>query len=143
MATNDTLQRLIAARLAPVPSEEVVERAVRLWGSLGSELIPIIGEAGFAIIYARSLHLNQSAFPWLPVGPVPNPVGPLFTSLATSLNERTPAETLEACQALFLTFTDMLAVLIGESITTSILRAAWGDDTHENTQQGNQQGLPT
>ncbi len=132
MAMNDTLQRLIASRLAPVRPEEVVERAVQLWTSLASELIPIIGEAGFAIIYARSLHLNQSAFPWLPAPPpVPKQADSLFTSLATSLNERTPAETGEACQALLITFTDMLVVLIGESITTSILRAAWGDDAPE------------
>lgn len=133
MPTNDTLQRLIASRLTPVCPEEVVERAVQLWLSLASELIPIIGEAGFAIIYTRSLRLNQSVFPWLPVGSVKKQADSLFTSLATSLKERTHAETGEACQALLLTFTDMLVVLIGEPITTSILRAAWGDDTPETT----------
>lgn len=133
MATNGSLKRLIASRLASVRPEEVVERVVQLWTSLASELIPIIGEAGFAIIYVRSLHLNQPAFPWLPVEPVPKQADSLFTSLTTSLNERTHAETAEACQALLITFTDVLVVLIGEPITTSILRAAWGDDTPETT----------
>lgn len=141
MATNDALQRLIASRLASVPPEEVVARAVQLWMSLATELIPIIGETGFATIYARSLHLNLSAFPWLPVGSVPSHADSLFSSLTTCFNERTHVETAEACQGLLITFTGVLVVLIGEPITTSILRAAWGDDIHENNQQGNQQGF--
>jgi hypothetical protein len=51
-----------------------------------------------------------------------------FPDLKISLEGRDFAEAGEASIALLIAFIDILALLIGELLTTSILRAAWGDD---------------
>lgn len=43
-----------------------------------------------------------------------------------SLEGQAPAQASEANSLLMITFTDILASLIGEQLTTSILRLAWG-----------------
>jgi hypothetical protein len=45
-----------------------------------------------------------------------------------SLEGQTPAQASEANRLLLITFTDILAALIGEQLTTSILRLAWGSE---------------
>lgn len=123
----------IVSRLILLRPEAVPDLSTQLWESLAAELIPIIGEAGFAILYARSLHLTQSNFPWLGAGQTPQPTDSQFKSLSTSLAARAASEAGEACEALFATFIAILATLIGESLTNGILRAAWSDDASEIT----------
>jgi len=45
-----------------------------------------------------------------------------------SLEGQTPAQVSDANSLLLITFTDILAALIGEQLTTRILRSAWGID---------------
>ena len=97
---------------------------------LAAELIPIIGETGFATLFARSLYRNQTLFTWLASAPAPQQPQVLqhsatqFTTLKASLQTRSFTEATAANQALLITFTDILIVLIGEPLTIGILRAA-------------------
>jgi hypothetical protein len=54
-----------------------------------------------------------------------------FAELKVRLAEQTPAQASAASRLLLITFTDILASLIGEQLTTSILRSAWGDDASD------------
>ncbi len=45
-----------------------------------------------------------------------------------SFEGHTPAQASEANRLLLITFTDILSSLIGEELTTSILRSAWGSE---------------
>ena len=106
---------------------------------LAAELIPIIGETGFATLFARSLYRNQTLFTWLASAPAPQQPQVLqhsatqFTTLKASLQTRSFTEATAANQALLITFTDILIVLIGEPLTIGILRAASGNDASEIT----------
>ena len=50
------------------------------------------------------------------------------------LERQTPAQASEANRLLLITFTDILASLIGEQLTTSILRLAWANDASDKPQ---------
>lgn len=98
----------------------------RLWESLARELRALIGERGFALMYARSLHQAAVIFPWL--APESAQTADDFRLLAVLLQAQQVAEAQAASAALLNIFIDALIVLIGELLTDSILRKAWGDN---------------
>ncbi|MDO8654460.1 MAG: hypothetical protein Q7R66_19995 [Undibacterium sp.] len=109
--------------------EAVVDVSIHLWQRLAVELISIIGADGFDSLFARSAHLNGVAFPWLLLSHSSQQSHARFTGLKISLESRESNEAIVASTALLITFIDILALLIGELLTTRILRSAWGDDT--------------
>lgn len=125
-----TLQRqqIIASLMAQQP-ENIADAAMGHWQQLADEIITIIGEAGFASLYERSVHLAQSTFPWLPSGTSPPQPdhSHRFVELGIRLADQTPAQARAAHSLLLTIFTDILASLIGEQLISSILRAAWGN----------------
>jgi hypothetical protein len=139
MATiNDQRHRLIRRTFLQGP-EAVPELTLRLWERLACELISIIGEGGFQSLYSRSIHRNAAVFPWLGLrsqqNHSPQPHDSRFADLAISLEGRNSAEANEASIALLITFTDILAALIGERLTTRILHSAWGDNPIESAEK--------
>lgn len=110
--------------------EAAVEHSVMLWEQLAVQLRPIIGDGAFDVLFARSAHLASAAHPWLAAGD-----GASFECWYASL-EQHPAEAAAASIALFIFFTDTLTLLIGESLTTAILRSAWGPDDVDTAAKG-------
>ncbi|MBA5607181.1 hypothetical protein H3H36_17635 [Duganella sp. FT3S] len=96
--------------------------------ALAQHLTAIIGERGFDALYARSLHQVGAAYPWL-AEPEHDEGKTPFSQLEQRLQEQSMPVASEASIALLCTFIDILTLLIGELVTSSILRAAWGDDT--------------
>ncbi|MDB5762081.1 MAG: hypothetical protein JWQ21_1076 [Herminiimonas sp.] len=108
--------------------EAILDVTVNLWERLASELISIIGEGGFQSLYSRSMHLTSATFPWLVLSHPWQRADSRFADLKISLEGRDFPEASEASITLLITFIDILALLIGEHLTTSMLRLAWGDD---------------
>ena len=116
------------------PAEEAIEMAVA-WQRLAGRLSPIIGERGFRVLFARSLHLTQPAFPCLsPPEPRSDAVESPFESLRQCL-ELHPTLAADANRALLLTFTGLLNSLIGEVLTARIVRDAPPDGSAEGRSQ--------
>ncbi|MES2354779.1 MAG: hypothetical protein V4568_10350 [Pseudomonadota bacterium] len=110
---------------------EVADVALRLWQPLTAHLISIIGSGGFDALYARSFYLTHAVYPWMaPNNASHSPNSPLM-DLQNSLERQNADEAHKASFMLFLTFTDTLASLIGEPLTTSILTSAWSDNVPE------------
>jgi len=107
------------------------DTAVRLWKQLASQLISIIGEGGFHALYARSLFLVSKEFPLLASGEVRRPANLQFTDLKAGLERQGAADAGKASGALLVTFTDVLASLIGDTLTTDILISAWGGNASD------------
>ena len=124
METNGLLRQQIIKSLMAQHPEKVADAAINLWEQMTTQIISIVGEGGFNSLYVRSLFLTQSSFPWLP----PPQAEHQFAQLKASFESQTPALASEANYLLLITFTDILATLIGEELTTSILRSAWGND---------------
>jgi hypothetical protein len=60
---------------------------------------------------------------------------PRFVALKSLLQAGTPEQGTIAMVCLFTIFTDLLSGLIGQRLTTNILRAAWGDAYEEAAQE--------
>lgn len=125
--------------------DAVVDVTIFLWERLAIELISIIGEEGFQSLYVRSARLNSVAFPWLLLDhespAYSQSSDSRFAGLQMSLENRKltdPAQIDEACKKLLMTFVDILALLIGDSLTASILRSAWSGESFDTVVKGNQ-----
>jgi len=119
-------QQIIASLMAQQP-ENIADAAIDKWEKLADEIISIVGEAGFNSLYERSVHLAQPTFPWLPPACSQPQAHHRFAELITSLADQTPAHARAANSLLLTSFTDIVASLIGEQLTASILLSAWGN----------------
>ena len=127
MAINEQLRHQMIERAVRSLPQAHADAGVMLWEGLTAELTLIIGERGFASLYSRSLHRAGAQFAWLAPHP-PQATADALRLLGASLAMRAPAEAQAANGALLNVFIDTLIILIGELLTNSILRAAWGDD---------------
>lgn len=117
--------QLIHSLLAP-HADFMAEDAMNLWEQLTNQLISTIGEGGFSAIYTRSVLLSQSSFPWLEAHFIATWDKNRFGELKTKLQGQTPEQASAANRLLLITFTDILAALIGEPLVNRILCSAWG-----------------
>jgi hypothetical protein len=128
MKTSDVLRHQIINSLTAQHTEKVADAAFDLWEQVATQIISIVGEGGFNTLYARSVFLTRSKFPWLAAGPLPPQADQRFAGLKLSLEGQSPEQASAANSLLLITFTDILASLIGEQLTTHILRLAWGSE---------------
>jgi len=135
MENSRLLRRQIIESLTMQHTENVADTAIQRWELLAAQIISIVGEGGFNALYIRSAFLAQSTFPWLPAIPLPSQTDARFAVLKKSLEAQIPAQVIAANSLLLITLTDILASLIGEDLTTRILRSAWGDDAASVTGQ--------
>jgi hypothetical protein len=100
-------------------SPEVAPTAVRDWNLVRSRLAPIIGEDGFRILFARSLHRARAEHPWL----AREAVSPdnSFSSLTESLASQPPERAAVGVRALEARFDDLLHALIGKALAARLL----------------------
>lgn len=94
---------------------------------MANQVVSIIGDRGFESLYARSLFLVKVHFPCIASALLGPQADIRFANLKSNLEAQTPAQASEANAMLLVTLTDILASLIGEDLTTSILYIAWGD----------------
>ena len=104
---------------------QLTDLTVRLWAELDAALNPIIGRRGFSALYHRSLKLCAARHPWL-AADMPSPMAPADTELLrAALLQQTPAEAAAGASALFQTFRDLLASLVGAALTEQLLQPVW------------------
>ena len=102
--------------------------AVSLWEALASQVISVVGEGGFDSLFSRSVFLGQSEFPWLAeIAHFPKTAG-RFEPLQTCLKKQTTALADAANSQLLVSFIGIIASIIGDQLTMSILRLAWGNE---------------
>jgi len=115
---------------------EPADVAIQLWGRLASKLTSIMGRGGFNALLSRSIYIVNAEFPWLrhykilPSSHLP------FADLKIDLANQNPVEARKASIALLLTFTDILASLIGESLTFDLINSAWRENFQDMDIQG-------
>ena len=133
MTSNNIRQQVFRRMLAReagtgANAPAIAAAARRLCERFAEQLTPLIGVAGVAAICARSLHLTQLTVPGLaPVRASAQGDAP-FALLQLSLEQQEPTVATDAAVALLATISELLALFVGESLTTSLLREAWPDD---------------
>lgn len=133
METRDLPRHQLIEKLMAQHPEKVADAAINLWEQMAAQIISIVGEDGFNSLYARSVFLAQPTFPWLTASALAQQNDQRFAELKKGLEGQTPSQAREANSLLLLTFTGILAALIGEPLTTRILWSAWGDDASTST----------
>ena len=127
---------LLAERAGKSPDASAVSRAIgSIWPEVAARLAPVIGARGVDVLFARALHQTSSAFPWLQIaGDHGNGVAALET-LRTCLAGQETAAATEGSHALLMNFTELLATLIGESLTDRLLGPVWAPSLPASEQE--------
>ncbi len=125
---SSLLRHQMIERFAAPSAEKGDDAAITLWEQLSTKIISIIGAGGFQSLYARSQFVAQVCFPWLAADEFPIQTDQILAHLKKCFESQTPVEASAANKQLLITLTNILASLIGETLTTSILRSAWDSD---------------
>ena len=131
--------RRIATRLLtcemggqPATSESLAAASGRLLDRLSVRLAEVIGPAGVQAIFLRAVKLRKPEFPFLEERIVPQGSGQgLAESLRAQLQGQEPEAIQEASVILFATFAGLLATVIGDRLTGSLLQQIWPDTLPE------------
>lgn len=106
------------------------QRTLATWQRFDAALAPIIGSGGVAALYRRSLFLSRVENQWLP-GVHEGALDPVeFAELQAAIALRPAPEAQAATDALIKTFRELLAELIGSSLTERLLRPAPAPTSH-------------
>jgi hypothetical protein len=104
---------------------QVADTIVGLWHEIDQALNPIVGHRGVAALYHRSLKLAAAAHPWL-AGAAPGMLAAVdLPALKAALVQQTAAQAAAGGSALFETFHELLASLVGAGLTERLLRSVW------------------
>jgi hypothetical protein len=128
MQTSDLQRHQLIKSLTTQRHEKGTDAAVDLWTQMADQLILIIGAGGFDSLYARSVFLSQASYPWLAANSGVPQTNHRFSDLESLKNSGKPAR---EANCLLLTFTNILASMIGERLTTRILDSAWDIDPQD------------
>ncbi|MDF2466021.1 MAG: hypothetical protein K0Q43_4256 [Ramlibacter sp.] len=116
-------------------AQGIADAAVAVWAAIDGALSPVIGTRGNAALYKRTLHLARAQFPWLAAA-YEGAVQPGdYSALRAALAQQTATDASQAHDALLRIFNDLLADLIGRSLTKRLLQAAWSPNSYGNAVQ--------
>jgi hypothetical protein len=119
------MQAIFAQAVAQDADARVIaEKAATTWCAIAAALSPIIGPRAVVALYKRSLGLVRGEYPWLSP-PEGHPEPDDFVLLRTALSQQSDVEATAAHRALLQTFLDLLASLLGESLTERLLKSVW------------------
>ena len=94
---------------------------ISVWQEIEAVLAPIIGQRGFVALYQRSIYLTCKTYPWMAGSAESAPAALDLTPLQTLLTSRSTADIISGGSFLFQTFYELLAHLIGRSLTERLL----------------------
>ena len=127
--------RRVATRLlaqetggGPGTSESLAAASGRLLEKLSQRLGQVVGPAGVQSIFLRAVRLRKAEFVFLDhrIQPSDNRES-LAEPLRACLQEQEPDVIREVSVALFATFAGLLANVIGDRLTWSLLQQIWPD----------------
>lgn len=129
-AVNDdtryrAIEQMLAQRAGEAPDARAfAEAALGIWQQVAARLAPVIGSRGVHILFKRALHLAGKDFPWLIVAGNDN--GSIELAGLLVCFEARPVDSARAASyALLTTFIDLLASMIGKSLTSRLLDPIW------------------
>ena len=126
---------LFATIMAPIAADspDPAAEAIRVWHVLFRRFGPLLGPLSTDLLFARSLAMHASDFPWLPKI-APTAARTAFEEFERSLETRKAQDIVAANHALLASYTTGLVNLIGAGLTTRLLETAFPDNkTNTNT----------
>lgn len=122
---HGSIQGTLAQRAGDAPDVgAVLDAVVSTWQTMAAQLEPVIGARGVSVLLNRALYLTVKSYPWMKPTNAQEAAEPM-DNLKLRFADRTALEASEAGCALLVTFTELLASLIGESLTERLLACVW------------------
>ena len=103
----------------------IAEAVVSTWQDIDAALGPVIGKGGVAALYGRSLHLSASSHPWLAGLHDGDGSSMDLAVLQSALAQQDGAVAVAGGLAILQTFNELLASLVGASLSDRLLRSVW------------------
>jgi hypothetical protein len=116
-------------RLGAGPAERAqAVRAGELWATFFAELTPVVGDLGVRALYARTIHLVSNVSRVAIVIPALTSSQSVLEHVRAALRGLPDAQASATNYVMLLRYTDLLAALIGETLTLRLMHAAWVGD---------------
>ena len=115
----------LAQRIQSGGATGIADATVMLWQEIDTALSPVLGKQGVAALYRRSLHVTAAAWPWLAGLSVDLAPSLDLAPLKAALFQQSSAHAAAAGDVLLHTFRELLANLVGPSLTDQLLRSVW------------------
>ena len=108
-------------------AQQIADALGSAWKAIDVALSPILGQRGVALLYQRSLYLTTLGHPWLGGTHEGAQTAMDLVALKAALAQRSSAEAAAAGGALLQALHELLATLIGSSLTERLLHPVWHD----------------
>jgi hypothetical protein len=108
-------------------AEAVADRLVEAWNRIDAALAPMVGEMGVAALYRRTLHLCAADHAWLAPALDTAPKRLDTAGLRAALRRQDGATAAAAGGDLLQTFHELLAGMVGATLTARLLRPVWAE----------------
>jgi len=130
------VQQPLSSRVGNDADPALIAAAVlAIWEEIDDALTPVIGPLGLVALYRRTVRLAAAQHPWL----AGRDEGVLTDTdpavLKSVLARRNSAEAAAGGNAFLNTFHELLASLIGPSLTARLLRSVWDNPSSGATAQ--------
>jgi hypothetical protein len=133
---REAIRTTLGQRAGRLPNADVTaEATAATWRLVATQLAPVIGARGLDVLFSRALHQTSVEFPWLAIAVDRGGSASPLPSLMVCLTGQLASTAAEASYMLLLTFTELLATLIGESLTTRILAPVWAPPSFSSGQE--------
>jgi hypothetical protein len=131
---EDPSRRATVVQLSPqgADAQAVAEAAASDWRGIEAALSPIIGQGGVAALFRRSRQLAAVQHPWLTKEAAESDG---FVALHAALALQSAAEARAAHDALLLNFRNVLARLVGASLTERLLEPVFAPSSSGDAAQ--------
>jgi hypothetical protein len=106
---------------------QIADAMVSTWLEIDAALRPVIGQGGVAALYKRSLYLTAPAHTWLTSTHEGIHAPMDLVMLRAVLAQQSNATAAAGSRALLHTFNELLASLVGPSLTERLLRSVWAN----------------
>lgn len=125
-ARREAIRTMLVQRAGSASdTNAIAEATVDIWHQMVTRLAPVIGARGVDVIFSRALHQTSTAFPWLAIAEDHADITARLASLRAHFAGQETATATQGSSALLWTFTELLATLIGESLTERLLEPVW------------------
>jgi hypothetical protein len=135
---NSPLAATLAQRVGnDADSAQIADAIVSTWREIEIALTPIIGQRGIATLYKRTLYLTGATYVWLAGIHEGIPGGMDLAPLRAAFARQNKVAATAGASALLHNFHELLASLVGPSLTERLLRSVWANSLSGSPAQDN------
>ena len=124
---HEAIRTTLAQRAKDLSDAGAIAKATSdTWNQMAAQLVPVIGTHGVEALFKRSVHLTGATFPWLASSAKEmDDSASLPARVTMRLAGSEPDTAAQASYSLLVTFTELLATMIGHSLTKRLLAPVW------------------